>query len=487
DEYNRYLEGANLLASAEIDAQTTYFGATNILLRAGRLIDMAVAKDSKHVLDFCKRFSEKDMGIEESPRDLVLRNSGLELEHVVHRYAFESLSEDMKKDLLALCPDAATESQYLDTEEAIAEAFNGKNKLTAEAKEKLAGLIVASLYNRHAALFRKLKTDSELREDYFFGSYYGELPAFEILGKWAFYNNQMPENAEDLLRHLPDGKEYENDSEEVSDLFESVRKELAPRLADYAEKHKRDVGEILKETLLRWLDEGLFTKDFTPIWNSNAKETCNGVDTKLPHKEVFEEWLQAKRKAEWTISGLIDTGELKIEDRVDTIRGFRKDEDTFTRPLRLITGESLYDLTGDYSFADDYKTQADDFAGLGGLIVFLREYGFLKEYAVLLKFLELFTRISKLYEIDLTYPIVGRIAAFKSDVEMLNSEIAALAENLRQASNEKNDDTFLIEILVEDMLIDLKQVEPDKGAAERYFTEFEKLFGVEFKSHEEPN
>ncbi len=479
-EYNRYLEGANLMGTAEIDAQTTYLGATNSLLRAGRIIDMAWAKDGEHVLDFCKRFNKEEIESEEDPLDLVLKNSGLELERVIHRYAFESLSEDMKKDVLALYPDAGTERQYLDHEETLAEAFNGKRKLTTEAKHKLADLIVASLYNKHASLFRKLKSDSEFSEEYFFSGYYGELPALEILSKWAFYNHQIPQKAEDLLRHLPEDKEYASDSEEVSDLFDAIKKELTPRLTSYAEKHKKDIGEMLKETLLKWLDEGLFTKDFTPIWNSNGKETCNGVATKLPHKEVFKDWLKAKRKAEQTIFGLIDTGELKIEDRVETIKRFRNEEDAFTRPLKLITGESLYSLSGDYSFAADYKKQADDFAGLGGLIVFLRERGFLKQYAVLLKFLELFTRLSKIYEIDLTYKLTPWLAAFKSDLEMLNGEIMMLEEKLHQASYEKHGAAFLIEILVENMLIDLKQVEPDMGGAERYFTEFENNFGSEF-------
>ncbi len=479
-EYNRYLEGANLMGSAEIDAQTTYLGATNSLLRAGRIIDMAWAKDGERLIEFCKRFNKEEIGSEEDPLNLVLRNSGLELERTVHRYAFESLSEDLKKDVLALYPDAKTEREYLDHEEAIAEAFGGKRKLTSEAKRKLADLIVKSLHNKHADFFRRLDADNEFRDEYLFTGYYAELPAFEILNRWAVYDSQMPKNAEDLLRHLPEGKEYTNDSEEVGDLFDSIRKELTPKLFAYARHRNGDVGDILRETLLQWLDEGLFTKDFTPIWNSKGKETCNGVDTKLPHKDVLQEWLKAKRKSEQIIFGLIDTGELKIEDRVKTLRRFRDEGNVFRRPLKLITGESLYNLAGDYSFVADYKKQAADFAGLCGLIVFLRERSFLKPYAVLLKFLELFTRLSKIYEIDLTYKIFSWLAAFKSDIEMLNGEIMLLEDKLQQASYEKHNVAFLIEVLTEDMLIDLKQVKPEQGGSARYFTEFENNFGSEF-------
>ena len=325
-----------------------------------------------------------------------------------------------------------------------------------------------------------MKADSEFSEEYVFSGYYGELPALEILNKWAVYNNQFPKKSEDLLRHIPEEKEYANESEEVSDLFGAIKKELIPKLSDYALKHKKNIGEMLKETVLRWLNEGLFTKEFIPIWNSTGKETCNGVDTKLPHKEVLKEWLKAKRKSEQMIYGLIDTGELIVEDRTKIIKRFRDEEDVFATPLKLIAGESLYNLTGDYSFAADYKKQADDFAGLGGLICFLRGRGFLKQYAVLLKFLELFKRLSKIYEIDLTYPIVGWLASFKSDIEMLNGEIVTLEDKLQQASYTKNNMSFLIEVFVENMLIDLKKVESDENGAERYFTEIEKNFGGEF-------
>ena len=483
-EYNRYLEGANLMGGAEIDAQTTYLGATNSLLRASRIIDMALSKEGERVLDFCKQFTKEDTESGEAPLDLVLQNSGLELECVIHQYAFENLSEDLKKDVLALYPDAKTEGQYFDQEEAIADAFDGKKTLTKEAKEKLADAIVTSLHNKHAGLFKKFGADNGLQDEYFWSGYYAELPALEILSRWAFYNNQIPTKAEDLLHHIPEDKAYASESEEVADLFDAIRKELIPKLANYAEKHKKDIGEMLKETLLKWLDEGLFTKDFTPLWNSSGKETCNGVDTKLPHKEVFKEWLQAKRTSEQMILELIDTGELQIEDRVETIKRFKNEEDAFTRPLKLITGESLYHLTGDYSFAADYKKQTDDFAGLGGLIIFLRGRGFLKDYAIMLEFLELFKRLSKIYEIDVTYKLTPWFEVFKSDIQLLNSEVLIVAEKLQHASYDKHGIAFLIEILVEDMLIDLTKVQSNRGGSARYFTEFEKEFGSEFGSYE---
>lgn len=493
--YNRYLEGVNLMHNAEIDAQTTYLSATVALLRARSVIDMSVSKDAESALQFCKQVTKERTNFEsgESPLDLVLQNSGLEFDQVVHRYAFGSLSEELQKDVLALYPDARSENQYLDQEEAVTEAFDGKGKLTKEAKEKLAGLIVESLHNKYANMFRKLNTkNADLREEYFFSGYYADLPALEILSKWAFYNHQMPKEAEDLLRHLPENKEYANESEEVGDLFDAIRKELTPRLYDYADKHGKSVGELLRETLVQWLDDGLFTKDFTPIWNSKGKSTCNDIDTKLPHKEVFKEWLRAKRKAEETIRGLVDTGALKVVNRVETIKRFRSnfrnkvesdDEDAFKRTVTLITGESLYALPGDFSFAADYKHQADDFAGLGGLVLFLRERSFMQQYGVLLEFVELFKRLSTVYEIDLTYKITNWLCDFRSDMELMNGEILLIADKLQEASHKKHNIAFLIEIFVEDMLIDMEKVKLTKGRAGKYFKEIGQALGSEFGSH----
>jgi hypothetical protein len=488
-EYNRYIEGWRLMNNAEIDAQTNYLSATVALLRARSLVDMSMSKDAESSLDFCKTIGEKAGENSETALSLILQNSGLELDRVVYRYAFESLSEDLKKDVLALYPDAKTESQYLDQEESIADAFNGKNTLTAEAKEKLADLIVKSMHNKYAAVFTKLGTKNEdLRSEYYFSGYYAELPALEILNKWAVYNNQMPKKADDLLRHIPEEKEYANDSEEVTDLFDAIKKELIPKLNDYAQKHHTSVGALLKQTLLKWLDEGLFTKDFTPIWNSDGTDTCNGIETKLPQKDVLKEWLKAKRKSEQTIQGLIDTGELKVEDRVETIKHFisgtkgldKTDEDAFKRTLTLITGESLYTLAGDFAFASDYRKQADDLVGLGGLITFIRGRRFLDDYGILLAFVEFFERLSKSFEIDLTDRITSLLASFKDDIEMLNSELLVIGENVHLASYEKNDADFLIDIFMEDMLIDLENVKPNRGRAGKYFTDMEKALGDEF-------
>ena len=177
---------------------------------------------------------------------------------------------------------------------------------------------------------------------------------------------------------------------------------------------------MLKDIIIKWLDEGLFVKEYTPLFRSEVKETCNKQDTKLTHKEVFSEWLKAKAKAIKTIKDLADKGELKIEkkkrvykDKGDMLTSIlagslgdndlqKKPDGAFEIEKTYITGESLYRLADDFSFAKDFKAQVESIKILGALVLFLQNCRFIDDYATLLAFDELFSKLSKIYEVDLT-------------------------------------------------------------------------------------
>ncbi len=117
--------------------------------------------------------------------------------------------------------------------------------------------------------------------------------------------------------------------------------------------------------------------------------------------------------------------------------------------------------------------------------MFLGGRSFVSEYGVLLEFVELFKRLSKVYEIDLTYKVTGWLPDFKGDIELMNGEIVMIEEKLRQAIYEKHNVAFLIEIFIEDMLTDLEKIKPShEGRAGRYSVEIEKVLGAEFGSDE---
>lgn len=519
-EYNQYNEGRRNIAFGELDAQTTYLNATVGFLRASKYVSYILyknygnyAKEGKTIKESIadRAFNsllEKDKQGE--ALNLVLGYLGLELDYTIYLYAFELAGEQLQKDLLALYPDAKTERSYLEQEEIIYNLFNGKDKLSQTDKEKLAELIADECFNKYSG-------------EWSFSGYFANLPLFELLGKWAFYYKEMPKKPEDLLKHLEKEK-YADEGEEVADLFNSIKKALTPKLTAYAEKHNTTIRELLKDTIIKWLDDGLFIKDFTPLYLSEDKATCNEQDTKLTHKELFKKWLDVKAEATKTIQGLIDKGELKTTKKTREFKNLFKlinkelDKDRADRTLQenirkhplyniknldinaviveetgqdemitetktIITGESLYNLKGDFNFVKDLREQAEDFKLLGALVLFLRECKFIKDYATLLGFLELYKRISKVFDEDLTYKIQGYIKSFNEDLESLKMEFLMLADDIMEANYKGDRVYYLSESYIEDLLtmpFDPASVKPDTDKLKVYFDAFKQLFGESF-------
>lgn len=520
-EYNRFNEGWKNVAYAEMDAQTTYLQATNSFLRASKYISYTIQKNRHDIKDKTIKSSIADKAIEgilkkedeAKALNLVLGYSGLELDYTIYLYAFELAGEQLQKDLLALYPDAKTERDYLEQEEIIYNLFNGKDKLSQTDKEKLAELIADKCFIKYAREWR-------------FDGYFANLPLFELLGKWAFYYKEMPKKPEDLLKHLEKEK-YADEGEEVADLFNSIKKALTPKLTAYAEKHNTTIRELLKDTIIKWLDDGLFIKDFTPLYLSEDKATINEQDTKLTHKELFKKWLDVKTKATETIQGLIDNGELKTAKRTREFKNLFKlinkelDKDRADRTLQenikkhplyniknldinaviveetgqdeiitetktIITGESLYNLKGDFNFVKDLREQAGDFKLLGALVLFLRECRFVKDYSTLLAFELLFKELSKTFETDLTYSVKKWISSFREDLELLKLEFLMLGDDIMQANYKGDRVYYLSESYIEDLMtmpFDPDKIKPDMdGKIKVYAGKIKDILQDDFKN-----
>ena len=531
-EYNLYNEGRRNIAFGELDAQTTYLNATVGFLRASKYISYILFKNrfteetktikegianraidsliGKYDIETIKNTIEgealKDQLTKGKPAillegeaneialnnklnkhnealNLVLGYLGLELDYTIYLYAFELAGEQLQKDLLALYPDAKTERSYLEQEEIIYNLFNGKDKLTQEAKEKLAELIADECFNKHSG-------------EWSFSGYFADIPLLEVLEKWGRDNNAIAKKPEDLTKHLKDSKEYKNEGEEVADLFNAVKKDLTPKLTAYAKENKREIKDIITETILKGLNGDLLD-EHTPLFNSDKKATCNEQDTKLTHKELFKKWLDVKAEATKIIQGLIDKGELKTERKIREYKrlknlylklaqetGQDRQDTPITETKTIITGESLYNLKGDFNFVKDLREQAEDFKIFGALVLFLRECNFIKDYATLLGFLELYKKISKVYDIDLTYKIQGYIKSFNEDLESLKMEFLMLADDIAEASYKGDRVYYLSESYIEDLLtmpLDPNSVKPDTdNKLKVYFDAFEKLFGDDF-------
>ena len=482
-EYNRYNNAWRTAGFAEMEAQGTYLQARVSCLEAGRVIDYVLfkhpiftdkdarntdARDNVRIKSIISRIlaDELKTKTDKEALDLVLKCLGLDYNHTIYLLAFDMAGKELQKDLLALYPEAKSEQDYLEQEETIFNLFNGKETLTKEAKEKLAELITDEAYNRYS-------------EEWGFYGYYADLPLIEAGKRLA--------NENGLYKELK--------AETESDLKE----ELAKKLPAYAEKHKTTIRELLKDTITKWLDEGLFTKEYTPLFKSDIKETCNEQTTKLTHKEVFSAWLKIKEKAKETIKELTEKGELKVETRKRAFKSkqdlyggvmagslglnWRKKQDgTFEIEKTFITGESLYNLESELNFVKDFKAQVESIKLLGVLVLFLRKSRFMDEYAKLLGFDELFERLSKVYEVDLTYRIKEFIASFKQDLERLRMEFIILIDDIQQDEYKADRVYFLTDIFTSDML---DQISPDGVKADmdymkRYIERIKEDLGNEF-------
>lgn len=507
-EYNRFNEGWKNTAYAEMDAHTTYLQATNSFLRASKYISYTIQKNRYDLKDKTLKNTIADKAIdnllekedEGKALNLVLGYLGLELDYTIYLYAFELAGEKLQKDLLALYPDAKTERGYLEQEEIIYNLFNGKDKLSQTDKEKLAELIADKCFIKYAREWR-------------FDGYFADLPLFELLGRWAVYYKEMPRKPEEMYKYFK-GEPYANEGEEMADCFNAIKKMLTPKLTAYAEKHNTTIRELLKDTIIKWIDDGLFIKDFTPLYLSEDKTTINEQDTKLTHKELFNKWLEVKAKATEIIQGLIDKGELKTEKRKREFKNLFKlinkelnkdqekktlqenikshplytiknldinaviveqtgQDETITEIKTIITGESLYNLKGNFNFVKDLQAQAENFKLLGALVLFLKECSFIKDYATLLGFLELFKTLSKTFDTDLTYSIKKWISSFREDLELLKLEFLMLGDDIMQANYKSDRVYYLSESYIEDLLtmpFDPDKIKPDlDGRVKTYY------------------
>jgi len=511
-EYNLYNEGRRNIAFGELDAQTTYLNATVGFLRASkyisyilfknrftketktikegianRAIDSLIGKyDIETIKDIIEGEALKDEITKGKPAiilegeaneialnnklnkhnealNLVLGYLGLELDYTIYLYAFELAGEELQKDLLALYPDAKTERSYLEQEEIIYNLFNGKDKLNQTDKEKLAELIADECFNKHSG-------------EWSFSGYFADIPLLE-LAKATAENNKIA---------------YNEKSDDLAD-------ELRNKLKAYADKNKKDIKDLLRETILTGLDndkEGGLLQAHQPLFMSDEKETCNEQDTKLTHKELFKKWLDVKAEATKIIQGLIDKGELKTERKIREYKrlknlylklaqetGQDRQDTPITETKTIITGESLYNLKGDFNFVKDLREQAEDFKLLGALVLFLRECKFIKDYATLLGFLELYKKISKVFDEDLTYKIQGYIKSFNEDLEGLKMEFLMLADDIMEANYKGDRVYYLSESYIEELLaptFDPDKIKPDTDKLKVYFDAFKDLFGDSF-------
>ncbi|MDL1953051.1 hypothetical protein FBR07_02625 [Candidatus Uhrbacteria bacterium UHB] len=440
-EYNKYNGAWRTALLAEIDAQTAYLRAQNAHLRAEVAATYYMLADG----ELAKKRSNKD------DLNTILENTGLIHEYVTYRYAFDLMDGELRQDLLKLYPDIETESDYLTSELALYELLGDKGEATDEAKDEIADLISKRAFNKYAAALAE-KKPSDFIKPWSFHGYFADIPLLEVAKKWAEYEGiDLPDKQDDDV---------------------ALEKLLVEKITGCAEERKTSVGELIKRATRKWLDEGLL-EEHAPLFLSDKHETVNDASTKLPHKAVFKRWLEAKTKAEQKIQQMIDDGELETRIITDNIFGIERKHET-------ILGKSLYPMKGDYKFVTDYKNQAEAFMPVGTLFDIIKRGDLMNEYALLLGFQDIFARLSKIYDVDLTEKVNIYLEKIRHDINMLNDGLRFIKDKFGSEAYMLYDCRYFMDAPQANFVIDPDGIEPAKDRLKIYYDEFEKVLGDEF-------
>ena len=516
-EFNRYNQAWKTAMFAESDAQTTYLQAKLKYQSMQGLLNSFMlnpfyseARRALEGLEKIKRVEAKEaINIINRQQEEKLKR-GQDINYTIKDLAFELADKETQEKLNGLYDDVDL-YEFLDEVEGLIALYDKKDFETIA--ERVAQKGHRTLYIDYACI-----------------------PTLEIARRYA-KENSLPfeecilsdedkELAEysrhkELKEKHPDKyKELELDEDILQpDKVEGELKaieELAKTLEKHAQEKKTTVEEIIKTACLKWIGEGLLENGDTAITQEE--------------RELITKWAENKKKASEVLRGLINKGTLKTGKAEQ--RGYYGGE----AGEEIITGESLYNSGLDYAFIKEFKAYADEYspeAGLvkgegeetidselliagegfisrhkvllhkainalsllsivqekdeaGGVIVdieskklktFLMDMrdDFVKNYELLLGFEEFFKRLSRAYDMDLSYRISSWTADLKDLVESFNNTLLDALKTRLPYSTEKKK-----HYKSDELFIDTKKIKPNRGRVEPAFKEAGEVFGDAF-------
>jgi len=536
-EFNRYNQAWKTAMFAEMDAQTTYLHTKLKYQSMQGLLSSfwhnpiySEVKEAIEGLETIKRVEAKEAIdiINRQRREKLER--GIELEQAIYRLTLELIGEETKKKLHDLCEDIDIESEYLDDEQELAELYKKKDlegiaeRVATRGRNTYTGEY--QLFHYYACIptdeiARRYAKDNNL-------SYKETKLEGEGLNEWAKkYKGKIKEH------HPEKYKKYKLDEWETTDedLKKTTRGELttldklAKTLEKHAQENKTTIEEIIKTACLKWIGEGLFENDHRPLIIHNP--------------ELLSKWIETRGKARQTIQELISKGVLKQETYKGVSTTVYKGNTTKTsiEGTRL-EGESLYNSGLDYPFIKEFKDYADhydpdlgivlddkgkhidkelliteekhfsrykylleraksllealsivkekDESGeqildienkkLKELLIDLRN-DFVRNYEILLGFQEFFKRLSKAYDMDLSYRVdlwtteCERLVEDFNDI-LLDALKTILPYSPHAGKQKRYKDT--------ELFIDTEKIKPNKERVEPAFKEVSELLGDNF-------
>lgn len=532
-EYNRYNQGWKLAGFAELDAQTVFLDAQITYFQEKQanwhLVTYPIFRDAKRSLERLKDLKAVTITQAQeivAKQRAVLLGEGEDFNRAVYKLAFESLNPSIREDILTLYSEANVETDYLDNEEEMATLLEGKDSLTDKEKELLAERIAQKAYNKHV-------------KEWQFWHYYGSIPLKKVAERWITKRGIKPEElmrneeADTVRRLMAESHNKTTNGDKIDpEAFINgfVAENLNELLEGYAKDHKTTAEEELKAVVVEWLNDGLLW-EYQPLYSSTDTNAYNGT-TKHPHNEVFKAWIQAKTKARETLTSLIKEGKLKREGDTITgeslysftgdikfIREFKEWVDEYHANLGVVYADDDPEHKGEHldrellitdinkdgkpykinfsqinlsraEWAIDALTMVKETEVNGERVIsFVEEEGvsvfgdlmknttkaLVENYATLLSFQEIFKRLSKTYDIDLTYKINKWIKHAEDYIDYHNFTLKQATK--QDFSEFKKHQTVRFK---EDLYLDPKTIKPDNTRTGAYFKEITEALGEDF-------
>lgn len=438
NEYNRYIGIIQLESSMRIDAQMFAYHAELALVRNERILMYCLPDLQKMNSVYIRDLMQQGITKEESVR-FALAHTYLEYRHVLHTFTFFNLPLEIREDLALLDDSVGYNKQYLEDETLLYEMLKG-GKFSKKDKDTLVDTIFSRLYYDG---IKKMRNGTE-KDGFMIGDYFAELPLKEVVYKVAH----------------DAGIKYKNRS--VEEVLEDIEK--------YATAKDVSMEHLTRETLHAWLDNGLFTKDFAPIFVSERCDTWNG-NTKISHKELFAIWYAELEKSRKYFASLFFARKLKRQEAEMTIL-FQ------TKVVEMVTGESLYACGEDLEFVQEYKKQVEMILPFSNLALFVEKHAKpVQNYNTLKEFRKLGNKASDMFDADFTEKYDEFIESYKDEVTLLNHELVKLTDMAtgHLHTNAEEDFRYGIHIVDGKFWFDLEESSDTANIVQKYVEEFKKV------------
>lgn len=413
EKYNEIMAIWRMIDNVVIDSQTAYMNMTIEYLRSHRLFTMIFYGSKKQseaiTTGLLKDFVPKGLL-------LLLKNSGLDYKKTIYNLAFSNLDPVTQEDSLKLYPDCKTEHHYFLQELFLAKYLSDKKlELAHSEKKEIVEEIVNSFSWDYIEKMKALKNEDLWLS--FFEGYFADVLYVYFLEKSANYSNI-----------------HFRDEEDLKSIFVTMLKD-----GEIAK-----VKGILRSGISKWLDEGLFTKEFIPACASEGKETCNNCDTTKTHKEIIKEWQVKYAGAEKVVNDLVESGKLQVVTKIRKIHSFSFEE-------TILTGESIFELEDSYLFVKEYREQVENLMPPAVVISLLQNSQCMDWYSELVAIKKLFAGISKIIELDITSLAQKQIDGMEDELGIVNRQIDHIFERFEGMDDKSYN--FNISYYQEDMKI----------------------------------